>query len=93
MTEVETEGFAREARTWICHEGPENSHGRRLGSAGNRSDGAEVINHTAKTNTDIWNQNYHDTQNHHKQKKTALVLFEQDPSKPLVLYKGENQDL
>jgi hypothetical protein len=53
MTEVETEGFAREARTWICHEGPENSHGRRLGSAGNRSDGAEVINHTAKTNTDI----------------------------------------
>jgi hypothetical protein len=43
MPELETEGFAREARTWICHEGPENSHGRRQGSAGNRSDGAEVI--------------------------------------------------
>jgi hypothetical protein len=45
MPEVETEGFAREARTWICREGPKNSHGRRVGRAGNRSDidGAEVI--------------------------------------------------
>jgi len=41
--------------------------------------------------TDIWNQNYNDTQNYHRQKKTTLVLFEQDLSKPQVLYKRDNQ--